>query len=615
VIKKLLFAILIFSSFAWADQYAMYFSYVDTATSAASSSAQKQIGLSIGYHKLAWNKVGTVSACAVKVQQSADGSTSWTDLIAAQTCTSNGATAITAGTPNYIRITFSTPVSGSGSVTAGYSGYINLPLTDPPTFASFTEGSIPYFGTGGLLSQDNANLYWDHAAYILKLGGYLGVNGPAAWPYPLTVKVATNTRAGLSAPSGAVRLVAETESYAFMPLNLWADAVGIRTDTPAERLHVYNGNARVDFGHLKFVSEATPGAPTSSAPTAGGACTAGTHVFVTTFVTANGETQYGAASSAQTCGANATVPLSAIPTGTSGVTTGRNICASKAGTTTPLYLAAASPVIADNSTTTYSFVTADAALTVACNLVATTSGGFFLDGTKRIQISSVTGGVAFGAYAGAYSPPANGIIVSGPLGVGATSITTAKFLDVHGPAFFGTAATAVTKLFLTFNSLGTNYAHFYETNTAGKHLAVGGSGAVDSVPSAPVMAWDHDGGKDTHANRLKYSLGTATAAGDYALSAGWGNTASVAVATGSNDQRGTITITSAGIGQAVNATITLTFKDGTWTTAPFALAKQEGGTGVISDCTEVASATTLIITFTGLPVAASTYIFTYIVLG
>jgi len=150
----------------------------------------------------------------------------------------------------------------------------------------------------------------------------------------------------------------------------------------------------INYGHLRFISEATPGAPTSNAPTAGGSCTAGAHSFVTTFVTSNGETQYGAASAAQTCGANAIVPLSAIPTGTSNVTTGRNICASKAGTTTPLYQVGASPTIADNSTTTYDFVTADGSLTVACNAIDGTAAGIWVDGTRRIAIDPVTGGVS-----------------------------------------------------------------------------------------------------------------------------------------------------------------------------------------------------------------------------
>jgi len=169
MIKKLLFVIFALASFARADDYAMYFSYVGTATGAASSSAQKQIGTSVAYHKLAWNKSGTVSKCEVVVEQSATGTSSWTDLITAQTCTSSGTSTIFGASANYVRITFSTPVVGSGSVTASYSGYINLPLTDPPVFASFTAGSVPFFGAGGLLSEANSNFFWDNTNKQLQI--------------------------------------------------------------------------------------------------------------------------------------------------------------------------------------------------------------------------------------------------------------------------------------------------------------------------------------------------------------------------------------------------------------------------------------------------------------
>lgn len=150
------------------------------------------------------------------------------------------------------------------------------------------------------------------------------------------------------------------------------------------------GNTTLSYGHLKFVSEAVPGAPTSNAPTGGGGCTDGSHVIATTFVTANGETQYGAVSAAQTCVLGTltqTIPVSAIPTGSSGVATGRNMCASKAGTVTPLYQVAASPTIPDNTTLLYDFVTADASLTVACNATDTSAGGIWMDGALRMQVS------------------------------------------------------------------------------------------------------------------------------------------------------------------------------------------------------------------------------------
>jgi hypothetical protein len=103
-------------------------------------------------------------------------------------------------------------------------------------------------------------------------------------------------------------------------------------------------------------------------------------------------------------------------------------------------------------------------------------------------------------------------------------------------------------------------------------------------------------------------VGTGLVAGDFALSAGFGTTASVAVASGSKDVRGAITVTSAGVGQAANPTITLTFKDGAFPAAPFAVVARAGGSQrtVPVEVTTV-STTQLVATFLGTPVAAETY--------
>jgi len=753
--KRLLFVVFLLAFPTFADDYAMYFSYVGTATGAASSSAQKQIGTSVAYHKLAWNKSGTVSKCEVVVEQSATGTSGWTDLVTAQTCTSNGTSVIFGASANYVRITFSTPVTGTGSVTASYSGYINLPLTDPPLFASWTAkafvysnalkqavttaaptdgqiligktGDVPVLGSvagttnqitstpgagtitlstpqdiattstpqfarlgagqaadatapfAGTIDSATTNtildvlkltrsttgtagngigtglvLYAEDASGNIEeagrfqgsfpdathatqtgrvditamgaaagtgisvlqdgnvgigtvvpvgrlqtkftattpiifatgdtLGSYTSVTFPTAnkdyanktgictacavgdlviitagtgaytGQYSVLLKISDNSirlsrtchnEAG-DIVDGAVSIVGQPRAsfgsnrhFFFSDLNaasgnenafvlnyrvnkVAGNSTGLQinathdlapgTNLPFQvnvggvekfsvsavgqgsfagqltvgsdvvvvgaanrSIYMYpntatfghnlsilseraasgstnqvggnliaaanygTGNATasqfivqtptpigtgttdqtlvtrtitdvtgqtINYGHLRFISEATPGAPTSNAPTAGGSCTAGAHSFVTTFVTSNGETQYGAASAAQTCGANATVPLSAIPTGTSGVTTGRNICASKAGTTTPLYQVGASPTIADNSTTTYDFVTADGSLTVACNPDDTTTGGIWVDGTQRLRINPVTG--AFSDAVGYWNISSNG---------------------------------------------------------------------------------------------------------------------------------------------------------------------------------------------------------------
>ena len=117
--------------------------------------------------------------------------------------------------------------------------------------------------------------------------------------------------------------------------------------------------------------------------------------------------------------------------------------------------------------------------------------------------------------------------------------------------------------------------------------------------------------------RLSHNqMQTETVAGDYVLSAGFGSTASVAVASGSNDRRGRITITSAGTGQGASPTCTFTFKDGPWEVAPFAMVKRSSlGSQSTIEVSWTTTTTTLVLTFVGTPVAADTYAIDYLVTG
>ena len=119
---------------------------------------------------------------------------------------------------------------------------------------------------------------------------------------------------------------------------------------------------------------------------------------------------------------------------------------------------------------------------------------------------------------------------------------------------------------------------------------------------------------DAYVRRLIAANGTALAAADLALSAGWGTGATVAVAAGSTDTRGQITVT-VGTAPGANPTITLTFKNGAFAAAPFALAKQEGGTQAITALTESTTLTTLVITFQGTPIAGNTVVINWMALG
>jgi len=113
---------------------------------------------------------------------------------------------------------------------------------------------------------------------------------------------------------------------------------------------------------LKSTQLTAPGLATAGVPTVGGNLTAlATYSYKVTFVSANGETELGTVSATQTTTApNRTIGLSAIPLGATG-TTARKIyrtVGNNAATGPWLYLT----TIADNTTTVYSDILADAAL-------------------------------------------------------------------------------------------------------------------------------------------------------------------------------------------------------------------------------------------------------------
>lgn len=134
-----------------------------------------------------------------------------------------------------------------------------------------------------------------------------------------------------------------------------------------------------------------------------------------------------------------------------------------------------------------------------------------------------------------------------------------------------------------------------------------------------------------NAKRLSATGGTTLANGDFQLSSGWGNTASVDV-TGfglnptDKDTRGIVTINCLGSGVGASPFVTLTFKDGAFAAKPFAMCVRSdnsapfagaGGTtnNIFSVDAAGTSTTQLKIFFYGTPVAGNTYSFSYLVLG
>ncbi len=107
---------------------------------------------------------------------------------------------------------------------------------------------------------------------------------------------------------------------------------------------------------------------------------------------------------------------------------------------------------------------------------------------------------------------------------------------------------------------------------------------------------------------------TALQVGDFALSSRWGSTASIS-ALDATDTRGRFTVTSAGVGQAANATITITFPDAAMVNAPAVQLGRSAGDQLLIANTWTTTTGTIVITFVGTPVAGETYEFTFLAIG
>lgn len=113
--------------------------------------------------------------------------------------------------------------------------------------------------------------------------------------------------------------------------------------------------------------------------------------------------------------------------------------------------------------------------------------------------------------------------------------------------------------------------------------------------------------------RLQAQQGTPLAAGNVALSSGFGTSPSSILTAGSTDTRGQIQVT-VGTSPTANPTITITFADGTFGTAPFAIACYSGTSNALP-LSVTTTATTMVIELVGTPSASEIINITWHVMG
>jgi hypothetical protein len=117
--------------------------------------------------------------------------------------------------------------------------------------------------------------------------------------------------------------------------------------------------------------------------------------------------------------------------------------------------------------------------------------------------------------------------------------------------------------------------------------------------------------------RIHMNQGTALVTGDLTISAEWGDTATKALWSGSNDQRGRLSITANGSGITDDPTVTVTYTDGVFDNATVVIVTR--GDVAAPDTARwsiVAQAANLFTAkFVGLPVAGNTYFLYWISMG
>jgi hypothetical protein len=168
--------------------------------------------------------------------------------------------------------------------------------------------------------------------------------------------------------------------------------------------------------------------------------------------------------------------------------------------------------------------------------------------------------------------------------------------DKHRLRFLTQAATDIT-------AKGTGAIELNKLPNSGTGGVVFGSGGA-----SPTTVGTVDSGGVASMRRFKAGNGTPLVAGDFALSGGWGTTASVGSVRGT-DQFFEFVVTSTGTGQGASPTITYTPKDGTWTTAPVWICQRQdfGSQATVTFTHTTQTATSLVLTFNGTPSAAETF--------
>lgn len=149
------------------------------------------------------------------------------------------------------------------------------------------------------------------------------------------------------------------------------------------------------------------------------------------------------------------------------------------------------------------------------------------------------------------------------------------------------------------------------TSVAASTTVTAGTGVTSTTGNVQATAGNFVG------KRLVTTQGTAIVSGDFALSAGWGDTATITFGPGGRVHHGQMGVTANGAGIAANPQITFTFPDGAFDESPhYVVCRRERVAPVDAYWRIFSHSTTAVIfEFVGTPVAGSEYSLSYVGIG
>lgn len=212
--------------------------------------------------------------------------------------------------------------------------------------------------------------------------------------------------------------------------------------------------------------------------------------------------------------------------------------------------------------------------------------------------TSVTGTLT---SSGALTVSSGGAAVTGNSTVTGTLTTSSTMTVTAGGEVISAGGLQVSGTHNGADTLTVNTGHVQVAASTG-NLTVQGAGL----------------GAGVYANRFYAARGTSLVSGDFSGS-GWGTGATYTPLTGSKDQMGQVEIATGTASFVANPTVTLTFKDGTWSNAPFgvAICVRSGGASVDGFGCHITGFSNVSVTWTVYvtPTTSETYRIQWIMMG